>query len=881
MNPLTCNAWRSGDLTKAEEALSEVIKANMNDHNAFTNRALIRAHEVQRDRALEDAQMSINILPSVLGYVALSIALTGQGRSEHAMQAFDLGFVVCKDDVNIIRFLLLIKSIIIFNYGRRDEGIERITDLIKAHPGNDNFLCYSVQAYMYVQLGMAAMKQQKYDRVVQLLTCALALGPFGTRIPELQTISLIFGWKFDTLWRDIHQQKCEALYATGRTNEAAEALHVMINQLDYLTRAMKETDDWLTDFEHRCAQKSVTLGDEALRVGRYNGAVNQYSAALAFGQSKEDVLIKRSKARAAMGIWKDALKDAEHATKLNPLSPWGFERMHAALHGAQDFGNAIEAFNTMLLKLESSPDPLIRQLRKQYVSPSDTEYAIQRAIDKFLQNYPLRLIETTTGHLYGHHERINTFKATPNFKELISSMTTDAKFDYRRITEVVKRYFQYAMLSHRWEGKEPLLGDVQNKSVYDLESLYPVTKLQRFCEIARHAGYNWAWSDTCCIDKTNSVELQQSLNSMFTWYHNSLLTVVYLSDVPPSSKLGALGKSAWNTRGWTLQEFLAPNVILFFVQDWTPYLNDFSSNHKTSTAIMQELEDATGIAAQALVDFRPGTKEVRQKLQWASTRVTTVQEDVAYSLLGIFDVKLPVIYGENKQHALGRLLQEIVARSGDISALDWSGQSSEYNSCLPADISAYEAPACVPPSESQDQSSVPADLALELYNKLDNQPPPRFANHRLTLPCIVFPVTELTKRTDGRFNVYSAIAEGLEDVQIIMEDSFKLFTFSVFRPDHMGREILLVRPWNRDLLGVVHLASDVRHAVAAPPPSNDIPLIPSSHLIRMHFKRKHSSLLLISNNDLLHCCYCDSVVENTKESHPTAISLHKYETSTN
>ncbi|KAG2335464.1 hypothetical protein BDR05DRAFT_898465, partial [Suillus weaverae] len=121
----------------------------------------------------------------------------------------------------------------------------------------------------------------------------------------------------------------------------------------------------------------------------------------------------------------------------------------------------------------------------------------------------------------------------------------------KRVEEVVKSYFQYVMLSHRWEGKEPLLQDIQGKVVYKLDPVGGIKKLQSFCRTARGAGYRWAWSDTCCIDKSNNVELQESVNSMFVWYHNSALTIIYLSDVPPSSKCGALAKSAWNTRGWT------------------------------------------------------------------------------------------------------------------------------------------------------------------------------------------------------------------------------------------------------------------------------------------------------------------------------------------
>ncbi|KAH7904324.1 hypothetical protein BJ138DRAFT_934634 [Hygrophoropsis aurantiaca] len=821
---------------KAENALSKVIEVHVNDHNAFSNRALVRAHRFQWDVALADAQMSINIRPSVIGYVALSIALCGQGDVGDAMHSLDLGFIDGNGSVDTIRLFLLLKAIIVFNNVQGNEGIARITDLIKARPGNDASLCRSVQAYMYAQLGKAAINEQEYDRAVQHLASAISLGPFDMDSPGMGTISLVFGWNFDNLWLYIHEGKCEALYAAGRTKEAVESLHAMMDQVDEGTKAMMNTKDWLVDFKHRCTQISKTLGDEALRVHNYSEAVDQYSAALALDPSRDDIFVKRSEARAAMGKWKDALEDAEHTIKLNYSSPWGYERKHAALHGAQDYGNAIEALSAMLLKLENSPDLVTRKLRQQYVSPVDVDRAIQIAINQSFQNFPLRLVETTTGRLCDRDERINTFKTTTYCKELISSMTTDATFDHERIAEVVKNYFQYTMLSHRWEGKEPLLCDVQNTSVYDLESLYPVTKLQQFCRTARDAGYNWGWSDTCCIDKTNSVELQQSLNSMFDWYRDSSLTIVYLSDVPPSSKPGALAKSAWSTRGWTLQEFLAPNNILFFAKDWTPYLNDCSSNHKESTVIMQELEDATGIAAQALIGFHPGTTEVRQKLQWASTRITTVQEDVAYSLVGIFDVTLIVNYGEKKQKALGRLLEAIVSRSGDVTALDWAGRSSEYNSCLPADITVYEAAACAPPFIRREEmgklvselrSSVTPQLALTLYHRLDNQPPPRFANHRLTLPCIVFSITALDANgTHGRSrsNVYYATTDELKDVEITTSD--RLSPFSPSRPPRW--EMLLVRPWNRNLLGAADIASDVRNAAAAPPPSNAIPLGPSS-----------------------------------------------------
>jgi hypothetical protein len=277
------------------------------------------------------------------------------------------------------------------------------------------------------------------------------------------------------------------------------------------------------------------------------------------------------------------------------------------------------------------------------------------------------------------------------YKELMSLSIKHADLRTERIKQVVAMYFSCVMLSHRWEEKELSLQDIQDKIVYQLNPVGGIVKLQSFCKTARDAGYQWAWIDTCCIDRTSNVEVQESVNSMFVWYLHSGLTMVYLVDVLPSSKSGALAKSVWNKRGWTVQEFLAPKVVLFYQNDWTLYLGDRSPNHKESGAIMQELADAMGIDARALVSFSPGMGGAREKLQWASTRVTTLPEDMAYSLFGIFDIQLSVLYGKREQNALGRLLQEIVARSGDISALDWVGKSSKFNSCLPADISSYKA----------------------------------------------------------------------------------------------------------------------------------------------------------------------------------------------
>ncbi|KAG1723258.1 uncharacterized protein EDB91DRAFT_1173217 [Suillus paluster] len=223
---------------------------------------------------------------------------------------------------------------------------------------------------------------------------------------------------------------------------------------------------------------------------------------------------------------------------------------------------------------------------------------------------------------------------------------------------------------------------------------------------------------------------------------------------------------------------------------------------------MRELGNATGIDAGALVDFQPGMTGAREKLQWASKRVTTRQEDIAYSLFGIFGVQLPIFYGEKKQKALGRLLQEIVAQSGDITALNWVGKSSEFNSCLPADIFSYQAPPYVPPSLSEDnirrlvsslRNAVAVESASNLYSLFKNMNPPRFASRRLQLPCMVFRVTEV-RRTPGQVQgacfTYEVEADGLLDLVVTTEN--ELIEFSRARP--IRQTFVLVRPWDRCLL---------------------------------------------------------------------------------
>jgi hypothetical protein len=198
----------------------------------------------------------------------------------------------------------------------------------------------------------------------------------------------------------------------------------------------------------------------------------------------------------------------------------------------------------------------------------------------------------------------------------------------------------------------------------------------------------------------------------------------------------------------------------------------------------------------------------REKLHWASTRVTTRQEDIAYSLFGIFGVRLPVDYGEKQDKALGRLLEKIVALSGDITGLDWVGKSSDFNSCLPASITSYEAPPCKLPSLPEDEiqstisslrKMVAVDFASNLYTQLRNMSAPRFATQRLHLPCIAFNVREVRRvrspAPETHFT-YRVKADGLQRLLITTDET--LVQFWPARP--IEQKFVIVRPWDRCLL---------------------------------------------------------------------------------
>ncbi|KAI5982675.1 hypothetical protein EDC04DRAFT_1794551 [Pisolithus marmoratus] len=449
------------------------------------------------------------------------------------------------------------------------------------------------------------------------------------------------------------------------------------------------------------------------------------------------------------------------------------------------------------------------KIRSQVVTPSsnaspithiDIKQVICGVAFEILKTLPTRVLHTGTGILCNRDAQLFNFLSSQQYNQLLSSCATcDPAQQTRLIPTQVSRYFRFVTLSHRWGSGEPLLRDIEGRSIYVMSTNGDFGKLQAFCAIAGEQNYLWAWSDTCCIDKDSSAELQEAIGSMFVWYRRSALTITYLSDV---SDTNSFLSSEWFKGGWTLQELLAPERLLFYTQTWSLYKNLRSSNHKTDVAVLEELGRATGIESRFLTNFSPSMDDARSRLQWASSRRTTRPEDIAYSLFGIFDIHLPVLYGESAEIVLGRLLAEIISQSGDISVLDWVGEASRFHSCFPAEISPYQTPPMLPspqPNTEEHTSIISEQLVASLqtlYRSLDKQPLPRFVNRRLTLPCITYLVTAVQLKGTAPYEsscTYEIQASGLRP-------------FEVALPSKLENQIMspgvlhLVRPWHSKLL---------------------------------------------------------------------------------
>lgn len=217
----------------------------------------------------------------------------------------------------------------------------------------------------------------------------------------------------------------------------------------------------------------------------------------------------------------------------------------------------------------------------------------------------------------------------------------------------------YAVLSHTWGAdddevtfKDLLKNRGKNKPGY--------RKLSFCCRQAAEDGLDFFWVDTCCIDKTSSAELSEAINSMFKWYQKADRCYVFLTDVSISTPMQNVSQEVWEQtfqtcrwfkRGWTLQELLASRDACFFSKQ--------EARIGDKVSLVQALHGATRIPVPALQGRPLSQFSVDERMSWAKERETKREEDTAYCLLGIFDIQMPLLYGEGREKALARLRKEI------------------------------------------------------------------------------------------------------------------------------------------------------------------------------------------------------------------------------
>lgn len=226
---------------------------------------------------------------------------------------------------------------------------------------------------------------------------------------------------------------------------------------------------------------------------------------------------------------------------------------------------------------------------------------------------------------------------------------------------------QYAILSHTWRRGEEVLF----KDLTDVFTALPDGtgeeklgyKKIRFCgDQAWRDGLQFFWVDTVCIDKSSSSELQETINRMFSFYRRAEKCYVYLADVSrpvfdaeeqsdqPRWK-AAFRKSRWFTRGWTLQELIAPTSVEFYSEEGVKL--------GSRKSLEDSIREITGIPVNALRSGPLSGFSVSERMSWMEGRQTEREEDMAYSLFGIFDVQIPLLYGEGKENAFQRLREKI------------------------------------------------------------------------------------------------------------------------------------------------------------------------------------------------------------------------------
>jgi hypothetical protein len=220
---------------------------------------------------------------------------------------------------------------------------------------------------------------------------------------------------------------------------------------------------------------------------------------------------------------------------------------------------------------------------------------------------------------------------------------------------------EYAIVSHTWTSEDRMLHTFPDTGIAPTPR--DDLQVQKCCEIAGRDGIEWLWIDRCCVDQTpSSAEMSEMINSTYERLSNAVVCYAHLADV--GSENPELSNSRWFTRLWTLQELVAPKEVIFYSNDW--------QHLGTRSSLAKEVSRITRIAQSVLLGSRdPRKVPIGERLSWTNRRTATRPEDAAYSLLGLFNVRMSVMYGEGKS-AVIRLSEQILREKEDYTTLLWS-----------------------------------------------------------------------------------------------------------------------------------------------------------------------------------------------------------------
>ena len=361
-----------------------------------------------------------------------------------------------------------------------------------------------------------------------------------------------------------------------------------------------------------------------------------------------------------------------------------------------------------------------------------------------------------------------------------------------KLEEFVDVIPEYIILSHTW-GKDEV--SFQKYQIGERNA-----KISRFCEQARKENFSYAWIDTCCIDKTSSSELSEAINSMYRWYQSSAVCYVYLEDfsnlrpdgrwcdsTESESTIRNLEKCRWFFRGWTLQELISPPVVEFYDRDWVI--------SGTRVGLQEILSKITRVPIPVLTRIKkPRDYPVAARMSWAAQRETTRVEDEAYCLQGLFDVYMPLLYGEGRR-AFQRLQEEILKQEEDYTIFAWPLRygTGPRSPVLASSPSAFDE-RLISPLKFEEFSNIDFDLG-RINSALNASKPPTVSSRGVALD-LPF-VTESMPRTHYITSYSSAEGSNVIFAAICQTGASKrYFCIALHRVD---KQLLRrnLAPWSR------------------------------------------------------------------------------------